>query len=66
MYPDCRNRLDSPPKSKIAAELLPQCQTLNKRYCVTPWLASPHVQTLFLHFFGRSPRVDYQRLRVRI
>ncbi|KAL2612401.1 hypothetical protein R1flu_024093 [Riccia fluitans] len=49
------------PKSKIAAELLPQCQTLNKRYCVTPWLASPHVQTLFLHFFGRSPRVDYQR-----
>ncbi|KAL3689612.1 hypothetical protein R1sor_015921 [Riccia sorocarpa] len=49
------------PKSKIAAELLPKCQTLNKRYSATPWLASPHLQTLFLHFFGRSPRVEYQR-----
>lgn len=28
---------------------------------MTLWLASPHVQTTFLNFFGRAPRFSYRR-----
>ncbi|BBN17002.1 uncharacterized protein MPTK1_7g11160 [Marchantia polymorpha subsp. ruderalis] len=49
------------PRSNVVCQLLSKCETLNKRYCPTPWLASPHLQTLFLHFFGRSPRINYER-----
>ncbi|KAH9307685.1 hypothetical protein KI387_035596, partial [Taxus chinensis] len=30
-------------------------------YWPTPWLCSPHLQTAFLHFFGRPPIIEYQR-----
>lgn len=31
------------------------------RYLSTPWLCSPHLQTLFLHRFGNPPFVKYSR-----
>lgn len=31
------------------------------RYLATPWLASPHIQTTFLNFFGRPPVFNYRR-----
>ena len=31
------------------------------RYCATPWLSSPHVQTVFLNFNGRPPVFSYRR-----
>ncbi|KAH9626341.1 hypothetical protein KSS87_023499 [Heliosperma pusillum] len=31
------------------------------RYLVTPWLASPHIQTAFMNFFGRPPVFSYRR-----
>ncbi|CAM6125529.1 unnamed protein product [Calypogeia fissa] len=49
------------PKSPVSARLVAKCGTLKKRYWPTPWLCSPHLQTLFLHFIGRSPPVEYQR-----
>ncbi|XP_058218067.1 embryogenesis-associated protein EMB8 isoform X5 [Rhododendron vialii] len=30
-------------------------------YLATPWLASPHIQTTFLNFFGRPPAFSYRR-----
>ncbi|KAI4966524.1 hypothetical protein ZWY2020_040669 [Hordeum vulgare] len=32
-----------------------------RRYLATPWLASPHLQTLFLGIWGRPPSVTYRR-----
>ncbi|KAI8550823.1 hypothetical protein RHMOL_Rhmol06G0137400 [Rhododendron molle] len=32
-----------------------------QRYLATPWLASPHIQTTFLNFFGRPPAFSYRR-----
>lgn len=29
------------------------------RYMATPWLSSPHVQTMFLNFHGRPPDTRY-------
>ncbi|GLT85787.1 hypothetical protein SLE2022_039640 [Rubroshorea leprosula] len=38
-----------------------KCQLLHGRYCPTPWISSPHLQTAFLSFFGRAPQVTYRR-----
>uniref|UniRef100_A0A0D6R189 AB hydrolase-1 domain-containing protein n=1 Tax=Araucaria cunninghamii TaxID=56994 RepID=A0A0D6R189_ARACU len=54
-------RLFYDPTSKIATHLLPNCEILKGRYWPTPWLCSPHLQTAFLHFFGRPPVFAYQR-----
>lgn len=49
------------PSSNIATHLLPKCEILKGRYWSTPWLCSPHLQTAFLHFFGRPPMFQYRR-----
>ncbi|KAL4183462.1 hypothetical protein AMTRI_Chr11g155260 [Amborella trichopoda] len=52
--------------SEMANGLLWKCHHLHGRlvpglYTATPWLASPHLQTAFLHFFGRPPIFEYKR-----
>ncbi|KAI5073813.1 hypothetical protein GOP47_0011826 [Adiantum capillus-veneris] len=47
--------------SSFASEVLPQCRILHDRYSPTPWLCSSHLQTAFLHFFGRPPQFEYHR-----
>ncbi|KAH7287718.1 hypothetical protein KP509_32G070600 [Ceratopteris richardii] len=47
--------------SSLASQILPQCRILNGRYMPTLWLCSSHLQTAFLHFFGRPPQFDYHR-----
>lgn len=47
--------------SSLASHVLPHCRLLHRRYWPTPWLCSPHVQTAFLHFFGRPPQFEYHR-----
>lgn len=49
------------PLSNTATHLLPKCEILKGRYWPTPWLCSPHLQTAFLHFFGRPPMFQYCR-----
>ncbi|CAL9131191.1 unnamed protein product [Musa textilis] len=49
------------PASRIYQGVVSMCQILHGRYLVTPWLASPHLQTVFLSFFGRPPSVVYRR-----
>ncbi|MCO5610589.1 hypothetical protein L7F22_064828 [Adiantum nelumboides] len=49
------------PTSSIASQVLPQCRILFQRYLPTPWLCSSHLQTAFLHFFGRPPQFEYHR-----
>ncbi|KAB2625527.1 embryogenesis-associated protein EMB8-like [Pyrus ussuriensis x Pyrus communis] len=41
--------------------IISYCWVLHARYLATPWLASPHLQNLFLKFFGYTPDVTYQR-----
>lgn len=38
-----------------------KCRSLHGRYLATPWLASPHLQTLFLGISGRPPSFTYKR-----
>ncbi|KAM2212174.1 hypothetical protein COP1_022371 [Malus domestica] len=47
--------------SHIYHGMVSKCRVLHARYLATPWLASPHLQTLFLNFFGNTPEVTYQR-----
>ncbi|KAM0988730.1 hypothetical protein FF1_012748 [Malus domestica] len=47
--------------SHIYRGVVSKCRILHARYLATPWLASPHLQNLFLSFFGNTPDVTYQR-----
>ncbi|XP_074273302.1 embryogenesis-associated protein EMB8-like [Silene latifolia] len=49
------------PDSKIYQGVVSKCKILHGRYLVTPWLASPHIQTAFMNFFGRPPVFSYRR-----
>ncbi|XP_024530780.1 phospholipase ABHD3 [Selaginella moellendorffii] len=49
------------PFSRIAGQILAKSQFFNRRYWPTPWLCSPHLQTAFVHFHGRPPKVTYRR-----
>ncbi|XP_074570980.1 uncharacterized protein LOC141827592 [Curcuma longa] len=49
------------PNSYIYEGIVSKCRMLRGRYVPTPWLLSPHLQTAFLHFYGRPPKVTYRR-----
>ncbi|CAK7323586.1 unnamed protein product [Dovyalis caffra] len=50
------------PSSPICNAILSNCKILHSRFVATPWLSSPHLQTSFMQFFGRSPIFSYRRL----
>ncbi|KAL3814517.1 hypothetical protein ACJIZ3_015785 [Penstemon smallii] len=47
--------------SKLYHDVVSKCKILHGRYLSTPWLCSPHLQTLFIHRFGNAPLVNYRR-----
>ncbi|XP_037471349.1 embryogenesis-associated protein EMB8-like isoform X2 [Triticum dicoccoides] len=49
------------PDSQVYHRVASKCRSLHGRYLATPWLASPHLQTLFLGIWGRPPSVTYRR-----
>ncbi|KAI5019342.1 hypothetical protein ZWY2020_044230 [Hordeum vulgare] len=49
------------PDSQVYHRVASGCRSLHGRYLATPWLASPHLQTLFLGIWGRPPSVTYRR-----
>ncbi|KAF8719666.1 hypothetical protein HU200_024410 [Digitaria exilis] len=49
------------PDSQVYHRVASKCRSLHGRYLATPWLASPHLQTLFLSISGRSPSFTYRR-----
>ncbi|XP_051136616.1 embryogenesis-associated protein EMB8-like [Andrographis paniculata] len=49
------------PSSQLYHRVVSKCKLLHGRYCSTPWLSSPHLQTAFVHYFGNPPFVDYTR-----
>ncbi|KAF3677254.1 putative embryogenesis-associated protein EMB8-like [Capsicum annuum] len=42
-------------------EVVSRCKMLHGRFSSTPWLCSPHLQTVFLQLFERIPACNYQR-----
>ncbi|PWZ31739.1 Embryogenesis-associated protein EMB8 [Zea mays] len=49
------------PASEIYHRVASKCRLLHGRYLATPWLASPHLQTLFLGIYGTPPSFTYKR-----
>ncbi|KAL6269539.1 hypothetical protein ACE6H2_026450 [Prunus campanulata] len=49
------------PSSPIYHGVVSKCRILHARYLATPWLSSPHFQTVFLSLFGRPPAFSYRR-----
>ncbi|PAN19369.1 hypothetical protein PAHAL_3G268900 [Panicum hallii] len=49
------------PESQVYHRVASKCRSLHGRYLATPWLASPHLQTLFLSISGRPPSFTYRR-----
>ncbi|XP_037417387.1 embryogenesis-associated protein EMB8-like isoform X1 [Triticum dicoccoides] len=49
------------PDSQVYHRVAAKCRSLHGRYLATPWLASPHLQTLFLGIWGIPPSVTYRR-----
>ncbi|XP_045826983.1 embryogenesis-associated protein EMB8-like [Trifolium pratense] len=47
--------------SEIYDAVVSKCRILHGKYSVTPWLSSPHLQTVFLNFFGNPPIFKYKR-----
>ncbi|KAK7279702.1 hypothetical protein RJT34_24759 [Clitoria ternatea] len=47
--------------SQIYEGVVSKCKILHGNYLATPWLSSPHLQTVFLNFFGRPPHFKYRR-----
>ncbi|CAN6350911.1 unnamed protein product [Urochloa humidicola] len=49
------------PDSQVYHRIASTCRSLHGRYLATPWLASPHLQTVFLSICCRPPSFTYRR-----
>ncbi|KAJ6975631.1 hypothetical protein NC653_031460 [Populus alba x Populus x berolinensis] len=49
------------PSSPFCNAILSSCKILHSRFVATTWISSPHFQTAFLQFCGRSPVFSYRR-----
>ncbi|XP_051144999.1 embryogenesis-associated protein EMB8-like [Andrographis paniculata] len=49
------------PTSQVYRDVVSKCRIFRGRYLSTPWLCSPHLQTIFVQFFGNPPVVNYRR-----
>ncbi|KAL6517769.1 hypothetical protein OROMI_033470 [Orobanche minor] len=47
--------------SQLYRDVVSKCGVLHGRYLSTPWLSSPHLQTIFVHYFGNPPAINYRR-----
>nr|GEX89415.1 embryogenesis-associated protein EMB8-like [Tanacetum cinerariifolium] len=47
--------------SKLYKEVVSKCSLLHGRYFCTPWLSSPHLQTILLHLLVETYNFNYKR-----
>ncbi|GJS29008.1 hypothetical protein Tco_0489628 [Tanacetum coccineum] len=47
--------------SKLYKEVVSKCSLLHGRYFCTPWLCSPHLQTILLHLLVETYNFNYKR-----
>ncbi|WOG97334.1 hypothetical protein DCAR_0416674 [Daucus carota subsp. sativus] len=47
--------------SELYQAVVSKCRLLHGRYSSTPWLASPHLQTVLLEYIGSPPAFTYTR-----
>ncbi|XP_076947453.1 embryogenesis-associated protein EMB8-like [Bidens hawaiensis] len=47
--------------SELYTEVVSKCSLLHGRYLATPWLSSPHLQTILLNAVVKTPSFTYKR-----
>ncbi|GJR33307.1 embryogenesis-associated protein EMB8-like protein [Tanacetum coccineum] len=47
--------------SDLYTEVVSKCSLLHGRYLATPWLSSPHIQTILLNAVVKTPKFIYKR-----
>ncbi|KAK1440371.1 hypothetical protein QVD17_06196 [Tagetes erecta] len=47
--------------SELYREVVSKCDLLHGRYFSTPWLSSPHLQTILLHLLVKTQNFNYKR-----
>ncbi|KAK9077067.1 hypothetical protein SSX86_005402 [Deinandra increscens subsp. villosa] len=47
--------------SDLYREVVSKCNLLHGRYLATPWLSSPHLQTILLNVLVKTPSFSYKR-----
>ncbi|KAI3755186.1 hypothetical protein L1987_54981 [Smallanthus sonchifolius] len=47
--------------SDLYREVVSKCHLLHGRYLATPWLSSPHLQTILLNVLVKTPSFSYKR-----
>ncbi|KAL8134097.1 hypothetical protein AgCh_009242 [Apium graveolens] len=57
----CRVKLTYLPGSELHHAVISKCKLLHGRYSATPWLASPHLQTILLPYACNPPAFSYRR-----
>lgn len=57
----CRVKLTFLPGSELHQAVISKCKLLHGRYSATPWLASPHLQTILLPYACNPPAFSYRR-----
>ncbi|XP_017244932.1 uncharacterized protein LOC108216628 isoform X1 [Daucus carota subsp. sativus] len=57
----CWVKLTYLPGSELHQAVISKCKLLHGRYSATPWLASPHLQTILLPYACKPPAFTYRR-----